>query len=370
MIFIGRRSRKLYSISDCDLVYSRDYFYCDKCRIGVHPDDEAEGVNEIGIAPRLQEVMSLFGMQAPYNKPPQIGQAIMERVLHVKDLSRQTQRVAILHGGRLREMRDGELAVEVEREREDIPPAMRSGRLVAQMDGAMVRSDGRWREVKNGMVYWDDDRIKKGERGEILRKEYVSTLAGGIERFREQFDGAMLKMGVMGAEEVIFIGDGAEWIWRFKADYYPEAIEILDWYHAKDYLVRLADALWPVENRRRNEWLAKQKSLLWDGDVVTLLRNLKRLSPKSAHQKERLKTTISYYEKNRKRMQYDEFREKGYTIGSGAVESSHKYLIQARMKLAGMRWKENGAEAIINLRNFWYNNRWDEMWTEKFSKAS
>jgi len=370
MHYKGFRSCALYSSGNRSIPYFRAYYHCASCGKGLHPQDELEGVNTIRITPRLQEVMSLFGMREPYHQSPEDGASVIERVLHVKDLSRQMQRVVMAHGSRLRELREDELRLAREMDREETPPVERAGCLVVQMDGGMVRSDGRWREVKNGVVYWKSDRVDLGKRGLILRKEYVSTLSGGIDRFRDQLDGAILKMGGSKAAEMEFVADGAEWIWKFKQDYYPDAREILDWTHAKDYLVKVAEAFWPPAHWRRKKWMKRQKAFLWEGEISKVLVSLKRLNPKDERQKKAVKDTLRFYGNNRHRMDYAVFRDRDYTIGSGAVESSHKYLVQARMKQAGMRWKEDGAEAIINLRVFWYNDQWDDAFQNRYATAA
>ena len=92
------------------------------------------------------------------------------------------------------------------------------------------------------------------------------------------------------------------------------------------------------------------------GNVLQRLRKIKRGTPEAL---EELEDVIKYFDKHRERMHYARFRKAGLAIGSGAIESVHNWVIQARCRLPGMRWSVAGANAILRLRCAWANGRWD-----------
>ena len=102
------------------------------------------------------------------------------------------------------------------------------------------------------------------------------------------------------------------------------------------------------------------KEELWKGEVETVmaaLQQVAKLPQGKAAEKE-----IHYFETNKERMRYPQYRSKGYPIGSGTVESACKHLIGARLKQSGMCWSKDGAQAILNLRAAKLSNCWDEAW--------
>ena len=92
---------------------------------------------------------------------------------------------------------------------------------------------------------------------------------------------------------------------------------------------------------------------MWEGNVVAALAALGTGEETSE---------IHYFETNRRRMRYGEFRRQGYPIGSGAVESACKGVIGARLKQTGTRWSRAGAQAVLNLRSQLLSGHWDAIW--------
>ncbi len=76
---------------------------------------------------------------------------------------------------------------------------------------------------------------------------------------------------------------------------------------------------------------------------------------------------MGYFEKNKERMRYDNFRRQGVFVGSGVVEAGCKTVIGQRLKQSGMHWTVNGANSIIALRCCFFSNRWEDFWEYRSS---
>ena len=152
----------------------------------------------------------------------------------------------------------------------------------------------------------------------------------------------------------------------------PDLVLILDFYHAASYLDALAKALLPQEEEAKAQAERWCRLLKEEGGATTLavLENAEWPARKSAVLKEQLETTRRYFANNVHRMEYPEYMAKGWQIGSGVVESACKTVVGQRLKLAGMRWGEDGAHAVCHLRALYRSEKgqWDAFWERQFTK--
>jgi len=150
-----------------------------------------------------------------------------------------------------------------------------------------------------------------------------------------------------------------------KNDYFPKAIQILDWYHAMDHLWSTAHDLFGEENISKCEkWVNYLKDLLWAGKVDEVLRFLIKEGNRHKGNQTPICNLHGYFLSNRENMKYDVYREKRYYIGSGAIKSANKYIIANRLKQAGMRWSLPRANSMICLRSKYFKDDWDNFWEE------
>lgn len=235
----------------------------------------------------------------------------------------------------------------------DAPEAKTETHYV-MMDGTMILTrEEQWKEVKLGRIFSPRDTVQVSKnRGMILESEYVAHL-GGHEEFLQQ-----MEYYTDAIKEKIFVADGAKWIWSWVDAFYPESVQILDFYHAKEHLcdyakIRFRDA------KRMNDWIEKQTELMLNDEIEEVLTNIKIIPYKTtAEEKGSREKLLTYFQSNMKRMRYRTFQEQGYIIGSGAMESAHRTVIQKRLKLSGQRWTKKGAQQILNLRVLEKSNRW------------
>ena len=233
-------------------------------------------------------------------------------------------------------------------------PSSGAKRLYVGVDGTCVLTrGGGWREAKTGVIY----ETEEGD-GEvrIRRPQYLATLERA-ESFGEQVYAAAFDRGVENAEEVVALGDGAPWIWKSFAHHYPDAVQILDFYHASEHLNEVARAWYGEGTDKARRWVeARERDLLSDC-VDTVIRSILSWRPVDDNAREIRRNNLVYFETNKERMRYATFKAQGYHIGSGLVESACKTVVGQRLKLSGMRWSEPGAEAMLHLRSLILTNR-------------
>ena len=156
------------------------------------------------------------------------------------------------------------------------------------------------------------------------------------------------------------LGDGAAWIWNLTGEQFPEAIEIVDLYHAQEKIWDASKALHAGDPPRVQPWAEAGCEALAEGRLDDLLSILR-----SGAQCEDVRQCADYVERNRERMQYADFRAQGLTVGSGVVEAGCKTTIGTRLKRAGMHWTVDGANAIIALRCCYLSGRFEDFWERR-----
>jgi len=158
------------------------------------------------------------------------------------------------------------------------------------------------------------------------------------------------------ARILVFICDGAVWIWNLIAHYFPNAIQILDWYHAEDRLKRIAADVFS-NLAERQAWLAGVTEDLWQGNVEAVIAACQKLAKRSSLAKQ----SLAYYSDNIERMRYAQFRTAGYLIGSGVIESGCKQIVTQRLKLPGAQWELQGAILTAKARAAWLSDSWQNL---------
>ncbi len=165
----------------------------------------------------------------------------------------------------------------------------------------------------------------------------------------------------------VIIADGATWIWNWADDNYSGALQILDFYHAKEKVVLFANQQFRSEPRRK-EWIALMCDELMQHNVEGVISTVKSMRSTGEKAKEAKAKLIKYYIDHADRMMYKTCREQGLLIGSGPIEAAHRSVLQQRMKLSGQKWSVEGANAIANLRCYQKSGAWDMI--EKIIKAA
>lgn len=235
-------------------------------------------------------------------------------------------------------------------------------RMYVTMDGVMlhIRQEG-WKEAKLGTVSTTTTRPPCGRMAaaaptvRTTAVSHVATLAE-VATFGEYLWVEARRRGVFSAAAVVVLGDGSHWIWNLADQYFPEAVQIVDWYHASTYIWKAAHALFPEGSPLATNWAKHHLDWLWDGQVGAVIASLQTYGTSGAA----ITSTITYLTEHQGRMHYAEYRARGMQIGSGTIESGCKHVLGARLKQAGMIGDRDGAGAVATVRTWLKRDRWDE----------
>jgi hypothetical protein len=241
-------------------------------------------------------------------------------------------------------------------------------RMGVGIDGAKIhiRQEG-WKELKVGCVFdievrliVDPETKEQLEQGHAVNNSYVAHL-GGPERFGEHLWAMAQQRGWEQHYDTQAIGDGAPWIWNLVNFHFYDSRQTIDYYHASEHLHHAADLLYPTDPEAAHRWLNRNETRLFQGHADQIAANLAQAVSGHSQRHKDLRTEADYFRKHKRRMQYLEFREEGYPIGSGMVESEAKQF-KARFCGPGMRWSRNGAERLIPVRAAIMSHQFDTFW--------
>jgi hypothetical protein len=269
----------------------------------------------------------------------------------------ETQR----HGERLKRWMAHQQA-QVGVERVVLPPvgADHERPLGVSLDGGKMHIRGEeWKEFKVGTVFeviavpeWDRETGEWVDEVHGVNMAYRAVL-GTVDEFAPALWALAVERQVPQAANVSVTADGADWIWNLADDYFPDSVQIVDWYHATAYLAQAAEALYPNDPDAAQRWRQARRDDLYLGQTHKLIEPLARAG---------LSAQAEYFCKHTRRMQYQEFHEQGYPIGSGTVESGIKRF-KHRLSGPGMRWSRPAAERMLVLRAAVMSGNFDQLWT-------
>lgn len=247
-------------------------------------------------------------------------------------------------------------------------PIARPKRLYVSCDGVMYPTRYRqqegdrkrivYQEMKCGTVFWQE--------GSTWYKRVLSS-RDDPDRFGLSLWELAVRCGMLQADKVIFISDGGGWCATVARKHFRDAIRILDWYHLSEHIWEAARALYGDEDAAKG-WASRSHGLLRESSGIGLLRYLERsLRSRQASSSglEALDSLIAYLRPRQAITDYVEYREKGFVIGSGMMESTCKQLVGQRLKGSGRQWSEPGAVAMAALIGQRLNRSWDAFWRSR-----
>jgi len=322
------------------------------------PLDERWGVQASVYSPERAKQMVWLASHMAFAAASEAFARIARRVLPVNGIWDETQR----HGERLKRYLDQQQAA-VGVERVKLPPAGadHDRPLGVSLDGGKmnIRGEG-WKEFKAGAVF---DVVATPARdpqtGEWVDQVHgvnmtYRAVLGSVEDFAPSLWAMAVERQVPQAANVAVVADGADWIWNLADDLFPDATQIVDWYHATEYLAHAAEALYPDCAPLAQAWQQARRDDLFLGETQKLIEPLERAG---------LTTQADYFRQHARRMQYQEFHEQDYPLGSGTVESGIKRF-KHRLSGPGMRWSRPAAERMLVLRAAVLSDTFDQLWAE------
>ena len=298
------------------------------------------------ITKKLQEQICLLAQSQVFED----SEELLMSTMGIDVSAKQIQRVSQRYGQVIEEVQQ----IQIEEESAFKKP--KDSKLAYLMfDGSMIftREEG-WKEIKVGRIFHADDVVKiQKNRSHITDSLYVCHVGDHIGFFNK------LEHYIEPYNHLICVADGAKWIWNFISDKYPDTIQILDFYHAMEKLEAYAKLQYA--DTEKETWVRSQKQLLLSDQVAVVIENIESQIPKNKEALKAKEQLVGYYQNNQSRMLYGTYKMKGYIIGSGAIESAHRNVVQQRLKLSGQRWNIKGAQEIVNLRAYKKGNRWNEL---------
>ena len=293
-------------------------------------------------SPYLQETALHLGQGHTFKESSQL----LERLCGVDLSDKQTENLCHHYGEQLEDVAVEEV-VEVPQE----PTALH----YALVDGSYILSrEQGWVETKVGRLFKGEDNFAVSEKRNMIRtSDYVAHIGGHLD-FVDKFSGLL-----NGLSNLVFLADGAPWIWKWISDCYPQAVQILDFYHAYEKLCQWA-VLVIKDQQESSLWIEGAKALLLNDELAEVIIRIQD----TACQGEGLdkkNALLTYLNNNAHRMSYKTFLDQGYLIGSGAIESAQRTVVQQRMKRSGQRWTLKGGQQVLNLRTKMLSNRWNDV---------
>lgn len=246
-------------------------------------------------------------------------------------------------------------------------------RMGVGLDGANIhiREEG-WKELKVGCVFdielrpiFDPASQEWLQQGHAVNSSYVAYL-GGPEVFGQRVWALAQQRGWEQHYDTQAIGDGAPWIWNLVRLHFYDSLQTVDYYHASEHLHTAATLLYPTNPEAAQRWLTRMETHLFQGHASRIATTLAQAATGTTQRHKDLRTEADYFRKHHRRMQYLEFREDGYPIGSGMVESEAKQF-KARFCGPGMRWSRAGAQRLIPIRAAIMSRQFDTLWSSLYS---
>lgn len=345
---------------------------------GFFPLDEELGLLPGTWSPALHEALTRLGARLPFEVAAQEFTAFTK-----VPLSETTVRRLTLEAGaayvqvQAREVERLERAAETpswERPRSEALEQDRHAALVQMsVDGAFVPLvGGGWTEVKTVALGEVQTRTaaQNAEEEATARGTHWSYFSRctDAETFTRGATAELQRRGVAEAQEVVAVNDGAEWIQGFVDTHRADAVRILDFMHAMEYVSNAAKVVWGEGKATTDQWVQQQRHELKHGQARQVLRALAHLPVEQASDpaaaRAQRAASLQYLTKRLDQLQYAHFVAQGYPIGSGSVESANKLVVEARLKGSGMHWARAHVDPVVALRTALCSKRWAEAWLQ------
>ena len=352
----------------------RPYFYCPVCRTGPYPLDEVLGLR----AGRLQRDVQQAAVDLATEVPYETASTLFGRLSGITVSSERMHTVTHQGAAGLGVVEVAPSRAEIERRVAQVAAGrFRRPVLVLGIDGAFVptrpesargRRPGQARHRARRAQWRHEWREAKGFRFYLLDGERIVHVLSWHQVYNEQELGEALqqvKDAHLIPEETVrlcVIGDGAEWIWKHVQALFPQACQVLDYYHCAEYLHKVAKAQY-ADPLHAQEWTEATLTRLYLGKVGQVLGGLRRMQPTSDEALKAIDNCWVYLNDHRRRTHYRTFRRGGYPLGSGGMESANKFICHVRLKRSGAWWYEESSNQMLALRCAKYNGTFEQVCT-------
>ena len=346
------------------VTYRRAYYLCAQCHKGHYPLDDKLGLRPGEMSAEMESLTAMTGVQLPFGQSSQLFESLT--LVSVSDHS--VAKAAQAMGSEVQTLEEEWIAQSYDEKwlQEQERLAERPQRLYGALDAAKAHVRGEkehpWRDVKVGAWFTTTVAPPQDPDEEWdIRATDISYYCDICEA--QQFGKLLWATGCQHhapwAQELVFLGDGAEWIWNLVQEHYPGALQIVDWFHASEYIAPVANAAFDDQDQRQ-AWIRQVRTDLWEGDLDAVLAAFASFA---AHRQagEAATKAVTYFTNNRHRMNYAKYRAQGYQIGSGTVESGCKQIVTQRLKVAGAIWDLGNCIKTAKARAALLSNQWSTL---------
>lgn len=357
------------------LEFKRSRYECPHCHASRYPGDEDLDVANTSRSPGVRRMMARAGSRQTFKE----ARADLLVYAGLKVSAKDVERVAEKIGAEMENWQAGQLLSLL-----TFDPPPKADKTIPvmyiEMDGTGVpmvkealvgrkgkQSDGssRTREAKLGCVFTQTGLDGKGR---PIRDPDATSFVGAIETaeaFGPRIEAEAIRRGLYQAEKVVVLGDGAVWIRNLAQLHFPQALHIVDLYHAREHLDGLIKLLCATDDNKLREYRLRWWTALDEGRVEDIAREAASMLPLATEIRNKAQAQIHYLEENKDRMRYAHFRKLGLFVGSGVIEAGCKAIIGARLKQSGMEWSLYGANTILALRCIMLSGRFEDFWEDR-----
>lgn len=329
----------------------------------IRPFASSAGVSNRGASLPLQRAVTDLAADAPYAH-------VMDKLVeHYGVLLNESaiRRITLGHAQHMRETQ----ALEAQ-----WPQAPGEAHIIAEMDGGMVpimEPDPTQTDRRKGKrLQWKEAKICLAHAAGRSTPHYGGTLAGGPQEAGAYLYDCAIQAGFGQASQLHAVGDGASWIAnQVEERFATQGRYLIDFYHVCDYLAAAAKGIEATEEEARS-WLELQKGRLKAGGASEVLQALEEHleSPELDDAEAPVRCAYRYLRQRQHQLHYAEAIEQGLPIGSGEIESAHRYVVQQRLKRSGAWWRTDNAESMLALRLNRINQQWQGYWAGEFKEAA
>jgi hypothetical protein len=417
--FRGHGDRTILTRAGVVRVRGRREYYCAHCDTDTVPVDEWMRLPAHGYTAHVERLVA----EAVADQPPAQASKRLERMAGLYVSPKEMQRIGYAAGEHVRaeekESTDRVFAARAKDDLDSIVEQRHDPGITLYLGGDGIHTPTRMVVKKKGSKaprVYKESKVAcvyvVNKLGRQLEKHYIYHM-GVPGEFGRKLYALVVSLGLAETARVIALGDGAPWIWRQIRNYFPHAVQVLDWYHATEHLYATAAVCYGEVDREeqaaairaqqkaagesehdeieqhvsgpefgpgaakhagaaKNDgkctklmtatraWVKRMEALLLDGKLEGLIEAVKALPKPSNLARNSVRRLVNYLTKNKDRMKYNEYIERGHWIGSGFIESACKQVVGARLKGPGMCWSVAGAKAMGALRALILSgDRWD-----------
>lgn len=371
--YVDRREKSFTTVLG-QISLRRAYYHCGACGLGSCPKDVSLALTAGSLSGGVERMVAAVGAVTSFAE----GSALLHELAGLTIECKHVERVAESLGERVAQ--DEEQIVEPPRG--EVPNTLYLGldgtgvpmrnEELAQRPGKQPDGSSKTREVKICAIWSAEHRDAEGtpvrDVGSVTYSAAIESAAQSdtetvYPAFAQRVNREAARRGFERASRRVVIGDGALWIWKLADEHFPGAIQIVDRFHAKEHLSDAGKAIWGPDSQLGREWTRQRHEQLDRGDLDGILQALAI----HACAEPEAQRCGEYIRRNRHRMQYPAFHQRGLCTSTGVLEAGCKVTVGTRLKRPGMHWTVRGANAILALRCARLSNRFQDFWQRRLA---